>query len=152
MFIIIIIIIIIIIRCFFPLDHHNRFCYSCVVTTSWKQQLLQGSMKVQDEVVVNICVFFVLSVLVRKGTDGTAELVLLDHGLYQQISDRWVGENYTLKPRYWNIPVLLNTGVFLCTLSNFGLFTWPKQACIILKLTILEQEPVPVLLYKRCGI
>lgn len=27
-------------------------------------------------------------VLVRKGTDGTAELVLLDHGLYQFLDEK----------------------------------------------------------------
>ena len=37
-------------------------------------------------------VFFSFVVLVRKGKDGKAEIVIIDHGLYEILHPRWVSQ------------------------------------------------------------
>ena len=54
----------------------------------------------------------------------------------------WFGKKYTLGPRYWYIPVLVNTGTFL--VYQYWLKMWYlrslERAGVIQKLTILEHK------------
>ena len=48
---------------------------------------------------------FCLAVLVRKGQDGKAEIVIIDHGLYETLHQRWVlfTANFTRVVQYIRI-------------------------------------------------
>ena len=59
---------------------------------------------------------------------------------FSNLKARLAGEKYTSGPRYWNVPVLVNTGTFL--VYQYCLKMWYlrslERAGVIQKLTILE--------------